>query len=595
MQARYSDRAGTLTPPPAAPASARCLSFAPLATFPRRLAICALMAWLLYFPGLGRPALWEPDEGRYAEIAREMVQRADYVTPRNDWVRYFEKPPLIYWMTAGAVRLLGPGELAVRLPDALFSVGQVVVTEAIGEAMFGPVAGLWAALALGLSPLFFGYARFATLDPGLAFFTTAAFGAFYLVLRGEAKAPSDGAARRRWALGGALMLALGTLTKGPVALVLVGGALLLHLAVERRLSRLRSLPWLGCALVYLVVVAPWFVLAARRNPGFLAFFLLHEHLHRYLAGTEHRWGPYFPALVALAGSWPWLYFAPLAPGLLGRSEPELPLREREAIRYLLIWCCVVIGFFSLTPSKLGAYVLPALPALALLAGRGLDRLPALGPARARRLLCGFAASNLALALSAGIGLAVFAGRLPPVLIKEGILVGAGLFAGGLIAAAGTRLWPGALRRVAAGAAAAGVAIALAGGMRARAAMAPVYTCRRLARIIKPHLKPGCLLASDRRFLQSLPFYTGWREALVGYRGELAPFAGSPGARASFIADRAAMLKLWHDSSCVVLIVDRSLLAGYQKALAPHPLIIGREGPSVALLRPPPHLDVEITD
>ena len=565
------------------PASAIAFA-APLATPATRLVACALVALLLYLSGLGRPPLWEPDEGRYAEIPREMVQRADYVTPRNDWVRYFEKPPLVYWMTAAAIRILGSGELAVRLPAALFSLGQVVVTEAIGEAMFGAAAGLLAALALGLSPLFFGYARFATLDPALAFFTTAAFGAVYMAVRAVDGAPSRHA--RLWTLGGALFLALGTLAKGPVALVLVGVVVLAYLAVERQLGRLRALPWLACALLYLLVVAPWFVLAALRNPGFLSFFILHEHLHRYLAGTEHRWGAYFPALVAAAGSWPWLYFAPLGLGPLRRPESSLRPQEREAVRYLVIWCCVVIGFFSLTPSKLGAYVLPALPAVALLAGRGLNRLLALGPVLAHRVLYGFAASNLALALAAGTGMATFAGRLPPALLKEGFLVAAGLFAGGLVAAVGTRLYPNASRRVAVGAATVGVALALAGGMRARAAMAPVYTCRRLARVIKPYLKPGCLLASDHRFLQSLPFYTGWREALVGYRGELAPFAGDPEATATFIADRAAMRRLWQRSSCVVLIVDRPLLASYRKALVPRPLVIGREGQSVALYRGP---------
>src|SRR5271156_5055294 len=186
-----------------------------------RLAIYAMLAALLYLPGLGRPALWEPDEGRYAEIAREMVVSGDYVTPRDDFELYFEKPPLVYWAEAAAIGIFGVNEFAVRLPAALFSIGQVVVTAALAEAMFGATAGFFAALALTLSPLVFGFARFATLDPALSFFLTAALAAFYVAVHDDSFSQPSA---RRWMLLSAAMLALGTLAKGPVALIL-GGAI----------------------------------------------------------------------------------------------------------------------------------------------------------------------------------------------------------------------------------------------------------------------------------------------------------------------------------------------------------------------------------
>ncbi len=107
----------------------------------RRLLLCAGIAALLYLVGLGRPALWEPDEGRYAEVAREMVVSGDYVTPRNDWVRYFEKPPLVYWATAASLKIIGENEFAVRLQASLFSIGQVVITAALAETIFGAGGG----------------------------------------------------------------------------------------------------------------------------------------------------------------------------------------------------------------------------------------------------------------------------------------------------------------------------------------------------------------------------------------------------------------------------------------------------------------------
>ena len=210
---------------------------------PLRLTLYAVLGAILYLPGLGRPALWEPNEGRYAEIAREMVVSGDYVTPRDDFELYFEKPPLVYWVNAASIRIFGVNEFAVRLPAALFSVGQIVITGALADAMFGATAGFFAALVLALSPLFFGFARFATLDPALAFFLTAALGAFYIAARDDSFSQPSA---RRWMLISAAMLAMGTLAKGPIALLLGGAIAVTWLAVEHRLRRVAQMPLSTC-------------------------------------------------------------------------------------------------------------------------------------------------------------------------------------------------------------------------------------------------------------------------------------------------------------------------------------------------------------
>ena len=221
-----------------------------------RLVLIAAAALILYLPGLGRPALWEPDEGRYAEIAREMYLSGDYVTPRDNFVRYFEKPPLVYWAEAAAMSIFGANEFAVRLPAALFSAGEVVVTAAIADVMFGGAVAILAAIALALSPLFFGFARFATLDPALAFFMTAALGAFYMAARSRDFNSGEG---RRWFLASAAMLAFGTLAKGPVAPVLCGAIALIWILIERRVSEIARMPWLVAIVVYCAITVPWFV------------------------------------------------------------------------------------------------------------------------------------------------------------------------------------------------------------------------------------------------------------------------------------------------------------------------------------------------
>src|SRR5579872_2551784 len=229
-----------------------------------RLLFIAAAALILYLPGLGRPALWEPDEGRYAEIAREMYLSGDYVTPRDDFVRYFEKPPLVYWCEAAAISIFGPTEFAIRLPAALFSAAEVVVTAALAEVMFGEAVAILAAIALGLSPLFFGFARFATLDPALAFFMTAALGAFYMAARAGDFSIGNG---RRCFLICAAMLALGTLTKGPVALILCGVIALIWILMERRASEVLRMPWLLAVVTFCAIAVPWFIVAGYRNPG----------------------------------------------------------------------------------------------------------------------------------------------------------------------------------------------------------------------------------------------------------------------------------------------------------------------------------------
>ena len=398
-----------------------------------RLTIYALLAVILYLPGLGRPALWEPDEGRYAEIAREMVLSGDYVTPRDDFELYFEKPPLAYWAEAAAIRIFGPNEFAVRLPAALFSVGQVVATAALAEVMFGATAGFFAALVLALSPLFFGFARFATLDPALAFFLTAALATFYLAAREDSFSQPSA---RRWMLISAAMLAMGTLAKGPIALLLAGAIALAWLAIEHRLREIVRMPLVWCGLIYAAIVLPWFILMEARNPGFLRFFFIHEHLERYTTSSEHGWGPWFFIPIVLGGMWPWIFFVPLgwsamrADDILPNSVPASSRRSDAS--FLAIWFIVIFVFFSIPRSKLGSYILPALPPLAIVAGYGLARLRAVDDSSRRRLFALIAIANLVLASAVFIFVELARGPINAALGADALLIATVLAAGAVV-------------------------------------------------------------------------------------------------------------------------------------------------------------------
>jgi 4-amino-4-deoxy-L-arabinose transferase-like glycosyltransferase len=551
---------------------------------PLRLFVCAMLAAILYLPALGRPALWEPDEGRYAEIAREMVLAHDYVTPRDDWVRYFEKPPLSYWATALSVRLLGANEFAVRLPAALSSAAEVVATAALGEAMLGAAAGLAAAMVLALCPLVFGFARFATLDPALAFFITAALGAFW----SAARAPGfDSTAGRRWFLLSAALAAAGTLTKGPVALVLTGAVGFAWMLAQGRAREMLRMPWLGAIAIYAAIAAPWFVLAARRNPEFLRFFFIHEHVERYLANAEHGWGPYFFVAVTIAGTWPWICFVPMGIRELMRSRDckgetarsELRPDARGTLAYMLWWFGIIFVFFSIPRSKLGSYILPAIPPLAIVAAYALCRLPRLEVSGLRKLFGAIALLNLAATAAVAIALTHFASQAEPV-ADDALAAMAAITAGSVVCLA--IAWRGRSIAIATSALAFGVAVALGAMGKARMDAQPLGSYRDLARAITPYLSPGCRMASYRHFVQSLPFYTGHREALVDYRGELAPFSRGDDARESFIASDAELTQLWRGPGCAILIVNRDDLPHLRALLGATGAIVGCEGKKLAL-------------
>lgn len=557
---------------------------------PLRLLVCAMLAAALYLPALGRPALWEPDEGRYAEIAREMVLANDYVTPRDDWVRYFEKPPLVYWVEALSIKLLGPNELAVRLPAALASVAEIVVTAALGEAMFGAAVGLAGAMVLGLSPLVFGFARFATLDPALALFVTATLGAFWAAAREPA---FDGAAGRRWFLLAAAMAAAGTLTKGPVALLLTGAVGLAWMLGERRAREILRMPWLGAIAIYTAIVAPWFVLAARRNPGFLRFFFIHEQVERYLENAEHGWGPYFFVVVVIAGMWPWICFVPTGMRELlrtgdGGHAPEAAERRpgaRGSLAFTMWWFGIFLVFFSIPRAKLGSYILPALAPLAIVAGYALCRLPRLESSRRRRLLGALVLLDLAATAAVAVARGYLAAQTESTLLRDALVATAALSATALACLA--LAWRGRNAAAALGALVLGVVMALGMLVKARMDAQPIASYRELARAISPYLGAGCRLASYRHFVQSLPFYTGYREALVDYRGELAPFGSGPDARASFIATDADLALLWHGPGCAVLVVNQNDLAHVRSLLGSEDtVVVGCEGKKLALYNRP---------
>ena len=344
-----------------------------LASLPRSawwlFAAVLLAAW---FSGIGVRRLQHPDEGRYAEIAREMAATGDWVTPRLNGLKYFEKPPLQYWATAAVFDAFGAREWTARLVPALAGLLGVGIVGWTAARLDGPVTGVYAALTLAASLWHFARSQVLPLDAVLSFFLGAALCAFLLAQRDALSRVSQ----RHWMLLAYAAAAGATLTKGLVGLVIPGGALVLYTAITRDTGPWRRLWLLPGLAVFLVLTAPWFVLVSRANPEFAHFFFIHEHVERFLTTEHHRTGGwYYFVPLLLAGMMPWLL---IWIATLPRSwrDASVAANGFSWVKFCLAWALLVFVFFSLSGSKLPSYILPMFPALALVLGLQLTKVSA---------------------------------------------------------------------------------------------------------------------------------------------------------------------------------------------------------------------------
>ena len=332
----------------------------------RDLIILTIVICLFFTFMLGNRSLAVPDEGRYVEIPREMVATGDYLTPRLNGVKYFEKPVLFYWLEAFSIKLFGMNEYTLRLWPALFALFGCLAVAVAGARLFGRLTGLLSAAILATSLLYYGLSRAIILDMPVSILLTLALLFF---LTGTHEAP--GLKRRSLLWGFSVFSALAVLTKGLIGIIIPGmviGAWIILLG-EWRMIKTLYLPS-GLAL-FLLVAAPWHIMVNSVNPEFFQFYFIHEHFLRYLTKMHSRYHPaWFFVPVVLLGLFPWSAF------LIQAIKHSIPAtwRERHEHRdavFLMLWAGLVLLFFSASSSKLPPYILPIFPPLALLIGRYL--------------------------------------------------------------------------------------------------------------------------------------------------------------------------------------------------------------------------------
>jgi 4-amino-4-deoxy-L-arabinose transferase-like glycosyltransferase len=314
--------------------------------------------------------LVDPDEGRYAEIPREMAATGDWITPRLNGLKYFEKPPLQYWATAASYSVFGVSEWTARLWTV--GLGFLCLPMVFGwtARLYGRGAGFAAVAALAVSPYFELLAHLNLLDAGFAFWLAGAVFAFTL---GQSS-PEGSPGERRWMLLAWLAAALAVLSKGIVVGVLTGATLVAYTVVERDARPWRRLHLLSGLPLFLLVTVPWFVAVSARNPSFAQFFFVHEHFARFLTKVHKRTEPwwYFLSLLAI-GALPWLLAVPAA---LRRAWLESGRESKfKPLKFILIFSGVTLLFFSASESKLAPYILPMMPALAAVIGASVAESP----------------------------------------------------------------------------------------------------------------------------------------------------------------------------------------------------------------------------
>jgi len=329
-----------------------------------------LAAVAALFVGIGTPPLHDPDEGRYAEIAREMVASGDWLTPHHDGIVYFEKPPLFFWLAAASIRCLGATEVAARLPGALAAVVVVLLTLRAARSACGPRTGATAALLLATSPMVMVFARIAIVDMVLCALLTSALAA----ARDVQEAPERrGPALRFWG-----SVALAFVCKGPIGVAIPVATLAPYVLLARDYALPRSLARPSGPLLFLALTAPWYIAMEAHNPGYLRAFFLEQNLDRLVAGERFdRDGAvwyYLPVIAGLLAPW-----TLLVPSAIARIAPILRRAAREGVspsreRSLLLFACAVLGplsLLSVAHSKLVYYALPLFPPLAIVAAEAL--------------------------------------------------------------------------------------------------------------------------------------------------------------------------------------------------------------------------------
>ncbi len=330
--------------------------------------------------------LFEPDEGRYADMALTMAKTGDWIIPRMNYLVHLHKPPLSSWLVATSFKLLGPTEWTARFPNFLFSLGALFLVIRLGNLLFDFKTGIYAACILLNAPLYVVVSRIVTPDMQLAFFNIlAAFSIAHLFFddphpslslegRGSNLIPLPLWERVGVRVNGKLLyfylaafaIGLGMLTKGPVAWMMSLLPALIFILWKKKKLEISAKHWWLAVVIMVAISISWFLLVAIQKPGTLDFFLRGQLLARmFKGGAGHRYPIFYYLIVLPIGFLPWTLFLPSALTRAFNKEGK-PQELKDKAHFLLTWFLVPFILFSIFKSKLATYIVPLFPFLSLL-------------------------------------------------------------------------------------------------------------------------------------------------------------------------------------------------------------------------------------
>jgi 4-amino-4-deoxy-L-arabinose transferase-like glycosyltransferase len=545
----------------------------------RDLALLTLLLIALFGTLLGHRQLTTPDEGRYAEIPREMVTTSDYVTPTLNYIKYFQKPPLFYWLQAGAIHTFGLSEWAVRLPNALLALFGCLFTYITARKYYGRRCGWLASIILATSSLYFVMAHYITLDITVSVLLAACLFSFMLGIR-----EPPGWSRVAYFWGVFAFAALAVLTKGLIGILFPGIIIFVWLCLTNRWRELKTYHLFSGIIIFLLIALPWHILVQHRNPEFFNYYFIDQQFLRYFthyAGRQQAIG-YLPFFL-IAGFAPWIGFLPQAiryPWAQGWQA----LRQQGDALFLMLWATVIYLFFQASHSQLPPYILPIFPPLAVLVARYLD--DAWQKPWERGVKWGFLIALLfALGLTIGAFLLPSFVKMPvphglwvTIILTSIFLVIAILLASKIYRQQGLPI-PFILLATA-------TSIFLIISFNVIYPPLDPKTIKPLALEINSLYQKGDKIVAYHAYYQDLPFYTRQRIVIVDWKGEELAFGMQHQNLQNWVLDDAAFWRLWHSHQRIFLVLSQNDFKNLHHTLLPPFYRLGETSRNVLLTNHP---------
>jgi 4-amino-4-deoxy-L-arabinose transferase-like glycosyltransferase len=538
-------------------------------TSPKKdLSILLLVFGVAFFQFLGRIPLIDPDESRYAEIPREMLERGDFITPMLNYVKFFDKPPLHYWLSALSMAIFGQNEFAARLTGAAMGLLTVLLVYHTGRRLFGRREGILSALILGTSTGFLVQARYNITDMTLTC-TLAASLAFFIL------AAQEGESRKRlyyhlfYLFSGLAMLA-----KGLIGIVFPGVIIFLYILSTGRWRLIREMHLATGIPLFLLVCAPWYILVSLRNPEFARYFFIHEHFERFTTTVHHRKQGFWFYIPVLCGTMlPWSFFIPLTVRGVWRERNSA---KGNACLFLFIWAAFIFLFFSKSNSQLIPYILPVFPPLALLMGNAYARFSDV-ISRPLRIEGYVVAGTLAIIGAGAICYTCFAPH-PELSATGGAIIGGIFIFEGIIT-----FWNisrGSPILLFTGLLICSYIVGIADPPFVLSDVAEKKSLKELGLLIKNKAGKDAVIASFG-LQQGLTYYTRRRVVIIGKLSEI-EFGSRQENQSLWFPDLQRFARVWDSPTPVFAVLGENDLKNLQRNVHISPRLIAREGQKVLI-------------